>query len=636
MSLLNLTFPEFIALFSTASAVLVTLYLLDRSRRKQVVATLRFWKPAQDVTSVRHKRRIQQPWSLLLQMLSIALLLLAIAQFEWGDRSRNARDHIVVLDTSAWMGARTRNGTLMDDARTAALAWLKAVPSADRVMLVRADALATPVTSFDTNRAALERSIRESKPGAAALNLNQAIEFAARVQKLHSTRPGEIVYVGAGRIPAGEQNIRTPSNLRVIPISAPIENAGLRKIGLRRADAETWQVFISAENYGSRPRPTQLAVRFAGAPVGSRTLTLAPGVEQESSFSFRTRAAGWLEARLLIDDAFPEDDRATLEIPAQPSLTVAVYSKDADLLRPVLSASPKIAPVFRIPSAYDARAKADVMIFDRFAPPVPPLVPSIWIDPPEQHSPIRIKTSVKAAALTNWNSSHDLGLGLRTKDVVLETASVFSPAPDDVPVASVNAGPVILARPQTSSSPKLVVFGFHPSLSAMRYELATPLLFANILRWINPAVFQRWELNAGTVGTVEAHLDERTPPASVRVTSDTDNGLVPYSLHDEHLRFFAGIPGNYRLQAGDREIAYSLTLPDIGDATWKIPPGVRKGVPRSLGIEVQVFDLWPWLAIAGAIGLLVEWILYGRGRRETWMRRRTAPVRTKVLQRKAS
>jgi hypothetical protein len=636
VSLFNLSLGEVIALFGTASALLVTLYLLDRSRRRQVVATLRFWKPAEDVTSVRHKRRIQQPWSLLLQLISIALLLLAIAQLELGDRSRSARDHIVVLDTSAWMGARTSRGTLMDDARSAALAWLRAVPSSDRVMIVRADALATPVTSLDTNHAVLERAIRDSKPGAAALNLDQAIEFAERVQRLHSQHSGEIVYVGAGRIPAAEGTVPIPSNLRVIPITSPVENVGLRKIGLRRADAETWEVFVSAKNYGSRPKPTQLSVQFGGAPVGSRTLTLPPGGEQQSSFSFRTRAAGWLEARLLINDAFPEDDRATLEIPAQRSLSVAVYSSDPELLRPVLSASPNITPVFRAPAAYDSRAKADVVVLDRFAPPEQPAVASIWIDPPAQESPIRVKTTVYAAKLTQWTSNHDLGTGLRTKDLEFETATVFAPSPDDIPIASVNSGPVILARPQSASSPKLVVFGFHPALTAMRYELATPLLFANVLRWINPAVFQRWELNAGTVGTVEAHLDTATNPDSIRVTSDTAGSAVPYSLHRDLLRFFAGTPGNYRVQAGDREIAYSLTLPDVGDSTWTLPAKVRRGVPRSLGAEVSVVDLWPWLALAGAAGLLVEWILYGRGRREAWLRRRTTPVRTKVLQRKAS
>ncbi len=635
MSLLNLSLPEVIALLGTLTAVVVALYLLDRSRHRQVVATLRFWKPAENVQTMRQKRRIQQPWSLLLQILSLALLILAIAQLQWGDRAKRIRDHVMILDTSAWMGARTARGTVMDDARTAALKYLKSLPADDRLMIVRADALATPVTSFITSRTQLERGIRESKPQSAALHMDQALEFADRVQKLHSKHPGEVVYIGAGRIPGGEGSAPSPANLRIIPIAAPVENCGLRKIGLRRADAETWQVFVSTKNYGAQPRTLQLAVHFGGAPIGNRTLNLKPGDEQETSFVLRTRSAGLLEARLLTTDAFPEDDRAVLEVPPQRTLKVVVYSDEPDLLRPVLSASSNVTAVFRSPSAYDARVKADVVVLDRFAPSAAPMLPAIWIDPPSQRSPVRIRTIVHSAKLASWNSSHDLGTGLRTRDLELETAAVFAPADGDIAIASVDAGPVILARPQTASTQKSVVFGFHPSRSTLKYELATPLLFANVLRWINPDVFQQWELNAGTVGTVEAHLDKDIDSNSVRVAADNGRA-IPYTVQNGNIRFFAGTPGSYRVQAGGREIAYSLTLPEVGETRWEPPARAVQGIPHTPGGDARITELWPWLALAGTLGLLVDWILFGRGRRAGAVRRPSVNTRAKVLQRKAS
>ena len=47
-------------------------------------------------------------------------------------------------------------------------------------------------------------------------------------------------------------------------------------------------------------------------------------------------------------------------------------------------------------------------------------------------------------------------------------------------------------------------------------------------------------------------------------------------------------------------------------------------------------DLWPWLAIAGALILFVEWIIYGRGRSSARIGRVPARARQKVLQRRAS
>src|SRR6204780_2309025 len=209
MEFLNLTFGQFAALFGVVGAFSVALYLLDRTRRKQIVSTLRFWVEPGKAAPVTRRNRIQQPLSLLLQLLGMLLLLLALAEFQFGG-SRNARrDHVLVLDTSAWMGAtlpNRANATLMDVARASALGWLRAVPSADRVLLVRADALATPATAWELDRRNVARAILESQPGATALNLSQSLQFASQLQHGSGSLAGEIAYVGPGRISTREAN----------------------------------------------------------------------------------------------------------------------------------------------------------------------------------------------------------------------------------------------------------------------------------------------------------------------------------------------------------------------------------------------------------------------------------------------
>src|SRR5262245_39532154 len=207
MYFLNLTFAQFATLFAGVSGVVVALYLLDRSRRKQTVATLRFWVTAEQPTVVARRKKVQQPLSLLLQLISICLLLLAIAQLRLGSPGSTPFDHVLILETSAWMDARTgaRTGnreppTLMSQARSQALAYLRALPAGDRGMLVRADGLGTPATGFEWNHRAVEKAIADSQPGATALNLEQALEFARQTQQLSARRAGEIVFIGSGRI----------------------------------------------------------------------------------------------------------------------------------------------------------------------------------------------------------------------------------------------------------------------------------------------------------------------------------------------------------------------------------------------------------------------------------------------------
>ena len=128
-------------------------------------------------------------------------------------------------------------------------------------------------------------------------------------------------------------------------------------------------VFISARTDGQAPRTMPVELRFGGAVVGARQLTLAPGIDSDTTFQLRTRAAGLLEARLVSNDALPEDDRAVLEVPSQRPLQIAVYTDEPESLRPVLSANPRVSARFLRPSTYASKVDADVVILDRFAPP---------------------------------------------------------------------------------------------------------------------------------------------------------------------------------------------------------------------------------------------------------------------------
>jgi von Willebrand factor type A domain/Aerotolerance regulator N-terminal len=641
MYFLNLGLGELIGLVGAISAGVVALYLLDRSKRRQLVATLRFWTAADVRTELKHRRRIQQPWSLLLQLLSIALLLLAVAGPRWGGGEDAGRDHVLILDTSAWMGARARQGTLMDEARASARTYLKSLPSSDRVMLVRADALATPATAFESNHDTLENAIRQSQAGASALNLEQAFQFAERAQKLQSRKAGEIVFVGAGRVAENEAGFAAiPANLRVLPVASPQENVGIRKIGLRRSPAtpDSWDIFVAVKNYGQKPRDIDLAIQFGGAPAGSKQMTIKPGAEEQATFSYKTRVAGYLEARILysggVRDVFPQDDRAVIELPAQKPLRVVVYSAEPELLRPLFASNPQIEATFLPLSGYGPAAQADVVVLDRFAPPVRPQTNAIYLQPPASNSPVPVRAGPSAMKLERWRSEEPLAAGLHTKDTQLESAETFTTGPSDTIVADATQGPVIVARMNAAGDAKVAVIGFQPLKTSMKYELATPVLIANILRWMSPETFRRWEVQGGSVGTVTVPVDKGVDPASMRVITE-DNRPLPFTIEGDALRFFAGAPGTVRVMNRDRETVYSLTLPDVGDTLWRAPANVRHGIPRGSVTQASITDLWPWLASLGGLGLLIDWLWFGRSRALKLRFAQTA-VRAKAAWRKAS
>jgi len=637
MYFLNLSFMQFLALAGAVAVPTVLLYLLGRSRRKQVVATLRFWVASDQPAVVQRRKRIQQPLSLILQLVSMLLLLLAIAQLRLGTPLATPRDHVLILDTSAWMAAGAGRGdarrTLMDEARDRARAYLKSLPASDRVMLVRADALATPATPFESDRAKLERAVAQSAPAATALNLDQALAFAQHEQALSPYRTGEIAYIGPGRVAGEPPASVVPKNLRILPIADSVENCGLRKIAVRRSgtDPEVWDIYASVRNYGTAPKAITLALTFGGGPAGVRRMTVLAGSEREVTFAYRTQAAGLLEATLRPHDAFSGDDHAVLELPAEPVLTLTVYSNEPDLLRPIVTAVPRVQAIFRPVSEYRPDGNGGLVILDRFRPPQRPAGNAIWIQPPADASPIPVRETLESVPFDRWCSGNALCTGLRTKDLRLASTYVFESAPDDIKIGQVASGPVIVAR---AGQNKAVVFGFHPALSDLRYELATPLLFGNILRWMAPELFRRSSAAASSAGMVTMQLDPDVRPEDVTVLQQ-DGTPLPFTTRGQTLRFFTGTPGTVRVQSGDRETVYSLTLPELWNAKWEALAGVKHGLPGFRSAGGLSRDLWEFLALLGGLGLLTEWLLYGRS--EGRMRR--LGVRLAVLRpgvRKAS
>jgi hypothetical protein len=610
MSFLNLGFAEFMALLGATSALVVALYLLNRARKRQTVATLRFWVQAVTPDASRRRRRIQQPWSLALQLIGLALLLLAIAQPRLGSAGGWSRDHILVLDTSSWMAAGSRTRSLMDQARESARAYLGRVPATDRVMLVRADGLAIPATPLTTNRETVRRAIDESRPAAAALSLDQALAFAAETRRLNARRSGEVVFIGAGRIREQDGTPQAVNGLRVVKVRQAGDNRGLRSIGLRRSAVTpgVWEIFVSVRNYSERPLIVPLVVEFGGARVGSRRLELPAGREQEVTFELRTRAAGWLEARLLGSDALADDDRAVVEIPQQHTIKVTVFSDAPDSLRPLFEANPWVEPSFQARAAYSPKTAGDVIIADGFVPAVAPAAPFVLVAPPEGGA-IRVRSRVTNAPVVRWRTDHEVAAGLRARTIELDAADVYTPGPNDIALAEVEEGPVILAR---TGAQRSVLLGYHPGKSEARFDVATPLLFANILRWLKPEAFEAAEVRAQTVGAVNVLLDADEDTSRLRVLDERGRPL-PHTVRGRTLRFFSGAPGTVRFTGTRGERVYSLTLPEVGDVEWTPPQSAAQGLPPRWS-EPLARDLWPWFAVLAAICLLIEWMLYGRMR----------------------
>jgi hypothetical protein len=176
-------------------------------------------------------------------------------------------------------------------------------------------------------------------------------------------------------------------------------------------------------------------------------------------------------------------------------------------------------------------------------------------------------------------------------------------------LAEVEQGPVMVAR--SEGGRRLVFVGFALADQALEGRLATPLLFANLVRWFAPGVFRGATVRAAAPGLVEFDMPA-VREEEVQIRSSSENH-VPWRLAEDRLRFFAGRPGRVSVRTPDQEIEFHLDLPGSGDAIWTPPSGTREGVPPpSVAQVLSAGSLWPWLCVAALAVLLAEWRFWGR------------------------
>ncbi|MGH9651871.1 MAG: VWA domain-containing protein, partial [Bryobacteraceae bacterium] len=558
---------EFFVLAGALGALITALYLADRKRQKRVVSTLRFWQTLPAVPRRRKFARVREPWSLALQLASLVLLLLAIAHLEWGTRP-GGRDYVLILDTSAWTGEASAGQTLLAREKEIARKYLGRLSASDRVLLVRADALVSPATPFTSNRKELRQAIQASVTAPRALNLNRALAFAHSAEN-ESRNPGGMVYIGPGMISGGQVNAGRMRNLRVIELHASRENCGIRRIAAQRNPAPNWQVSVSVKNYDAKPHTVVVRAAFAGRPLPARSVSLGAGEERQAEFALKSNASGRFTAQIELHDRLSMDDRAALELPASPQIRVAIFTDRPQVLEPLFGGA-GLAPVFYSPSAYRADLPADVMIFDRFGPSRDTAVPALWIDPPLDQSPLPVRAEEPPSEITKWRSSSALTAGL-SENLALPQTKIFQIFPGDLAVASTPEGPVVVARPDASGRPKCAVIGFDPFAKPLRFQVATPLLVANLLHWLAPAAFgNTWDVEAAPYGSV-------------------------------------GV-------AAARHVVHA-DLPAVAQHAWKPPAGTRTGLPPRHLLPRAPDTLWKWFAVSAAILLALEWFLFGRKKR---------------------
>ena len=133
---MNFLSPTAFLLFGLAAPI-VALYILKLRRRREPVSTLLFWEQIfreKQTTSLFQK--LKHLLSLLLQLLFLALLVLALARPQFAFMTKSARQLILIIDRSASMNALDGTLSRLESAKQQALRMVDNLRFIDEMMVI--------------------------------------------------------------------------------------------------------------------------------------------------------------------------------------------------------------------------------------------------------------------------------------------------------------------------------------------------------------------------------------------------------------------------------------------------------------------------------------------------------------------
>lgn len=323
-------------LLALAALPLLLLFVLKTRRKLQAVGSLLFWQAI-----AREQRHAQTPFKRLRSNLVLVLLLLALAALTYGlaepiikADARSGRALLILIDTSASMSSRDREGgpTRLEEAQRRARELLGSLARRDHAAILAVDEHARLVVRWTDDEAAWERGLTELRARPLGTDLGAGLLAAVDAA---GDAPGEVEVVllsDGGGPPPPPVELGAP--LRFLSLGSEGENVGILARSLRPGQREeSWELFASVANWGEQPRAVVVALEQEGRALAARKLTLPPG--GQSSVVFEERLGlGALTLRLIPEGSAPEaytwDDTVHLPVPDAQRPRVALVGQTED------------------------------------------------------------------------------------------------------------------------------------------------------------------------------------------------------------------------------------------------------------------------------------------------------------------
>lgn len=587
--------------WSLLAIPLVVLYVLKARRTEHRVPATWLWRQAlADVEARVPFRRLRRNGLLLLELLALALLVLAAAGPTYRTLPVAGRRVALVLDASAAM----RAGERLDEARREAVRFVDGMGSGSEALVVRAASRPEVVAALTSDRPALRSALAGVRASAAPARLGPALALA---RSLVGPAGSVVLFTAPARgVPDG-------SGVSVVRVGRSVENVGIVAFGVRPRDGSgaDHEAFVRLRNASALPASGTLRLLVNGGLRNAATLTLPSGGEVARVLDLSGVVEGVVEAVWDGEpkDPFSVDDRAAWVLRApSPRTFRLVGDPGPDLLR-ALSANDD----WRAVPAEAPRAPADVdVVVGRV--PAPDGPPMLVVDPPAGTFGSAAGGAVPGVSILHWDATHPALRFVPLASVRLGRVPRASRPTGARVLAESAAGPLLLEG--TRGLRRYLLWAFDPGESDLPERAAFPLLVRNALEFLAPpegdlpggvptgvAREVPWPADDGANG---AGAVELVAPSGARIPLAAAGGMLSLPPLEE--------PGVHEVAGGGRRVRFAAALLDREESDLRLPEAERHAArpglpPEPAGAKTHPGiggEAWRALSLAAIVLLLLD------------------------------
>lgn len=606
---MNLQNAGALAWFLPLAAILVALYLLRMRRRDLQVPAVFLWpQRTEEVRANTLFQKLRFSWLLILQLLALAIIVGALARPQFRQKGLAGKVTVVVLDSSASMGATDVAPNRLEVAKQLVSDMIQSASAGDRLALIEAGPTPRVVFPLANDPQIQTRGLSTLRQYDAESDMGEALRLASAIAG--ATEGAKIVVLSDGAFDRVDDFSPGKAVVTFKQIGKSSENIGILALGTSKGSEGTL-AYCGVKNFGVQPAKTGVSVYADGKIVDSSNAAIAPGQTWGKTIKIPP-STKLVEARLDAKDALRADDYAVSLTDPSASARVLLVTKGDMFLERALALDPRVTldKSDRVPESErvgtGGSSLYDIVVFDGVTE-VPVKARGILnFGAAGKGSPVSLLGEGKGATFV---SSEGVPLmdGVDLDGVYIERFQRVSPAGAGRAVSEAKQGPLVVVA---NGAKRQVYVAFTPLDSDFPLNVGFPVLVGNALDFL----IGKENSNSVAIRASQPFAQPAEGKTEATLTPDGRPALRIPSRDDRFVIRETDRVGKYTLAIGNKTKVIYATLRSQLESAIEPRANLEVGTAKVAAVSdlTRFDDFWQPMLLIALLVLGIEWWVYAR------------------------